>query len=345
LDGTAVDLLPSSDQLELVAAAAEFLAEQAPVSSIRTRRHDPAALDPKIWAAGADLGLLGLSAPEDVGGSDRGLEDEALLFRELGRRLVPGPFLASVLGARVAARGGRPEIAREIVAGRDVVALAELRGGTVHTTALRGRVDVFDPVGSRFVLVVDPGGAALVETAELGELTAVECVDPGTRLATSSAVSAPVVCAVPADEQVHLRALVLVSAALVGIAEATRDQSTAHAKTRVQFGRPIGVNQAVKHACADMAVAAEAALSQVLFAAVSLGSGRPDAEFQVLATKAVAGRAARRNGAANIQIHGGMGYTYEHDAHLYMKRAHVLDEQFGRTGAHLGRLLQLEAAQ
>jgi alkylation response protein AidB-like acyl-CoA dehydrogenase len=113
----------------------------------------------------------------------------------------------------------------------------------------------------------------------------------------------------------------------------------------VQFGRPIGVNQAIKHRCADMAVAAEAALSQTLFGAVALTAGRADREFQVLAGKIIASRAAIDGAAANIQIHGGMGFTYEHDAHLYLKRAHVLDLLFGRRADDLAALLAHEAAQ
>jgi alkylation response protein AidB-like acyl-CoA dehydrogenase len=341
-----VDLLPSPDQLELTAAAAEFFAEQVPVAAIRTRRAEPSVLDAKTWTAGAELGLLGLSASEEVGGSGRGFDDEALLFRELGRRLVPGPFLGSVLAVRLATIAGRTDLAQQIVDGQAPVAIAELRDGDVGRDGLRGRVDLFDVAGSAYVLVVGEDGAGLVETGALGEASPVDSIDPGTRLATAVDVAAPVVCWLPADEEpLRLRALVLVSAMLVGIAEAVRDQASEYAKTRVQFGRPIGVNQAIKHSCADMAVAAEAALSQMLFAAVSLDSGRSDLEYQVLAARIVASRAAINSAAANIQIHGGMGFTYEHDAHLYLKRAHVLDLLFGRTTGHLGQLLAQGAAQ
>jgi alkylation response protein AidB-like acyl-CoA dehydrogenase len=350
-----VDLLPSSDQLELVGAASEFFAEQLPIGTIRERRAEPSAISTKIWSAGAELGLLGLSAAEDVGGSGRELDDEVLLFRELGRGLVPGPFLGSVLGARVAALAGHADLACSIIAGDAPVGLAERRadgtGGTggkdgADAMTLSGRFDLFDAVGTRYLLVVDGDAACLVETAEVVDLTPVECIDPGTRLATARADGARVLCRVTAGQDpIRLRGLVLAAGMLVGLAEAVRDQAVEHAKTREQFGRPIGVNQAIKHACADMAVAAEAALSQTLFAAVGLRSGHSDAEFQVLAAKVVAGRAAIDGAAANIQIHGGMGYTYEHDAHLYLERAHVFHELLGRSTDHLGRLLTGGAAQ
>jgi alkylation response protein AidB-like acyl-CoA dehydrogenase len=345
-----VDLLPSTDQLELVAAAAEFFAEQVPVHAIRDRRDDMSAISPKVWVAGADLGLLGLSASEDVGGSGRALDDEVLLFRELGRALVPGPFLSSVLGARLAALAGRTDLARFVVEGHSTVGATLLRGGggvaELTPSTLTGPLRLVDAAGAEHVLVVDEAGAGLVETAALSDVTAVESIDPGARLATATADAVPVSCWVPAEQDpLRLRGLVLAAAQLVGITEAVRDLSTEYARTRVQFGRPIGVNQAIKHRCADMAVAAEAALQQTVFAAVSLVAGRPDAEFQVLAAKVVAGRAAIRSAAECIQVHGGMGYTYEHDAHLFLKRAHVLDQLMGSAVDHLAPLLAQEAAQ
>jgi alkylation response protein AidB-like acyl-CoA dehydrogenase len=339
-----MDLLPSADQLSLVALAAEFFREQVPVNAIRERRHDTCALAPKAWSAGAELGLLGLSAPESVGGSGQGLDDEALLFRELGRALVPGPLLASVLGARLAALSGSTELARSIVEGRVPIAVLLLGVGNdtarLTSTSLSGRVRLLDADGAGYVLAVGDDGAGLLETAELTDREPEPCIDPGSRLATASVVDVPVRCWVPASrDPVSLRGAVLAAAQLVGIAEAARDLATEHARNRVQFGRPIGVNQAIKHRCADMAVAAEAALQQTMFAALALQAGRPDAEFQVRSAKVVAGRAAIGNAGEGIQVHGGMGYTYEHDMHLYLKRAHVLDQLFGSRTAHLGHVL------
>jgi alkylation response protein AidB-like acyl-CoA dehydrogenase len=342
-----VDLLPSPDQLELVSLASEFFAEQTPIAAIRERRDEPGAITRKLWSAAAELGLLGVSAAEAIGGLGLDLDDEVLLFRELGRRLVPGPFVASVLGARLAARTGQPDLARAIVAGDVMAGLAQRRDGPPGDGhSLTGRFDLFDAPETGYLLLVDASGAGLLEVAALRDIRPLDCIDPGTRLATARADGVRPVCWVPAaDEPIRLRGAVLASAILVGIAEAVRDASVEHAKNRVQFGRPIGVNQAIKHACVDMAVAAEAALEQTLFAAISLRSGRPDAEFQVLAANVVAGRAAIDNAAAGIQVHGGMGYTDEHHAHLYLKRAHVLDQFFGTSRDSLGALLAAAAAQ
>jgi alkylation response protein AidB-like acyl-CoA dehydrogenase len=343
-----VDLLPSQEQLELAALAAEFFADQLPISKIRERRAEPASITRKAWAAAAGLGLLGVSVAEEAGGLGLGLDDEVLLFREMGRQLVPGPFIASVLGARLAVLAGDAGLARKIVSGDAVVGLAQRRSGAGLAAGgpLAGQFDLYDATDTDYLLVVEPSGAGLVETAAAGVIQPVDCIDPGTRLATVRADSAPVACWVPSEvEPLRLRGLALASAVLVGISQAVTDLSVEHAKTRVQFGRPIGVNQAIKHACVDMAVSTEAALEQTLFGAISLRSGRPDAEFQVMAAKVVSGRAAIDNAAHCIQVHGGMGYTDEHNAHLYLKRAHVVDHFFGSGRESLSALLAAEPAQ
>jgi alkylation response protein AidB-like acyl-CoA dehydrogenase len=113
------------------------------------------------------------------------------------------------------------------------------------------------------------------------------------------------------------------------------------AKNRIQFGKPIGAYQAIKHRAADMAVRAELAKSQLFFAALSVDEAHPDAAFQTSAAKLVATSAALENTAANVQIHGGMGYTYECDAHLYVTRTHILEFMLGDTRDHLASVIRL----
>jgi alkylation response protein AidB-like acyl-CoA dehydrogenase len=137
---------------------------------------------------------------------------------------------------------------------------------------------------------------------------------------------------------------VLLAALQSGIATAVRDLASAHAASRVQFDRPIGVHQAVKHPCADMAVEAELAWAQTLLAALAIDEHRADAELQALAAKVVAGHAARHSTSATIQVLGGMGFTLEHDANLFLKRAYVLDQLLGDEREILDRLIELPAA-
>lgn len=342
-----MDLLPSQDQRDLVAAASDFLQSRMPIEDIRARDGQPSAVDPTAWREGAELGLLTLGLPEEYGGSGRFLDDEALLFATLGEHLAPGPFLASTLAARVAAGCGDLELAGLIGGGSVLVGLGELRGdGSVGPEGVKGTFDLIDCAGADLVLLVTEAGAAIVEMSEFHDLESLQAFDPGTRLATATVTAAAVRHWLPDNaEPSWLRAVVLSSAILAGLARAVTQLATEHAKVRIQFGRPIGVHQAIKHACADMAVATDAALSQTLFAAVCLQSGRADARFHALAAKSVASRAAIDSAAATIQVHGGMGYTYEHNAHLFLKRAHVISHLFGEPTHVLAELLQEGAAQ
>lgn len=342
-----MDLLPSEDQRDLIAAATDFLESQLPIEGIRTRDGQLSAVDPVAWREGAELGLLTLGLPEEHGGSGRFLDDEALLFAALAEHLAPGPYLASALAARVAAQCGDLDLVGRISDGSLLVGLAELRGdGSIGPEGVKGTFDLIDCAGVSHVLLVTELGAAIVDVAEFSDVELVECSDPGVRLGTSTVTAARVLHWLPATtDPIWLRATVLNAAGLAGLANAVTRLATEHAKLRVQFGRPIGVHQAIKHACADMAVASDAAMSQTLFAAVCVQSGRSDALFHALAARTVASRAAIANAGATIQVHGGMGYTYEHNAHLYLKRAHVISHLFGEPTQILADLLEQGAPQ
>jgi alkylation response protein AidB-like acyl-CoA dehydrogenase len=340
-----VNLLPGEEQLELVGAAAEFLSERMPVERIRSNREEPSAVPADVWREGAEMGLLTLGLPERFGGSGRPLDDEVLLHIEFGRHLLPGPFLAGTLAARVAAGCGLPELAQEIGSGAAPVALAVLRGdGAIRP--VKGTFDLFDHHGARYALAAGRDGAALIDIGVFGRPRVITPADPGTRIATATVRGAEPLHWLPADDEwIWGRAMVLSAAFLTGLAAAAATRATEHAKTRVQFGKPIGVHQAIKHTCVDMEVAAEAAQAQTIFAAIAYATGRADALLQILSAVTVAGRAAVDNAAAGIQILGGMGYTFESDMHLFLKRAHVYRHLFGEPADVLAELLAQERAQ
>lgn len=342
-----MNLLPSDDQLDLVAAAGDFIGSRPPIDEIRKHRDDEILVAPDVWREGAELGLLTLGLNEEFGGSGQCIDDEVMLFMELAKHLAVGPFLASTLGARIAAATGHDELVSRIGTGTAMIGLAELRGdGEVGPDGFKGSFDLLDCTGASHALLVTRGGAALIELAEFGQISVAESVDPGTRLAGATVTSGQVTAWLPADaEWIWGRAQILASAYLAGLAEAITEICTEHAKTREQFGRPIGVHQAIKHAVVDMAVRSESASAQTLFAATAFKADRPDTEFQILAAKTVAAQAAISNGSGSIQVHGGMGYTYEHNAHLYLKRAIVYKQLFAGASEVLADLLDLEAAQ
>ena len=340
-----MDLLPGPEQLELVSAAGEFLSERMPIGRIRTDRDAQSSVPQRIWREGAELGLLTLGLPEEFGGSGRPFDDEVLLHIELGRRLAPGPFLAATLAARIAAKCGDRALAGQIGSGETLVTLAVLRGhGEVRP--IKGTFDLYDHDGARYALVVGRGGAALADIASFGRPVVVESVDPGIRMATATVQSAEPLHWLSADEEwIWGRAVALSAAFLTGLASAAAAQATEYAKTRVQFGKPIGVHQAIKHACVNMEIGAQAAQAQTLFAAIALESGRADALRQLLSAMAVAGSAAVDNAAAGIHVFGGMGYTFESSMHLYLKRAHVFRHLLIEPAEVLAELLAQERAQ
>jgi alkylation response protein AidB-like acyl-CoA dehydrogenase len=337
-----MDLLPSAEQQEIVASAAAFLAAAAPAQRARELIGETSNVDDEAWLAAADLGWFALGLPSDLGGVGCGLADEVLLFREIGRSLVGGPHLATTLAARVAAFGGQSQLAREIIQGRRVGMGVLGPYSMLGPGGVVGSLHVVDGQDAELVLVATDERAALFARTELGELVAVECIDPTARLARVTTPGAAPIVAVASDvDRVQLRGAALVAAQLTGIAEATAHLSAEHAKHRVQFGRPIGVNQAIKHPCADMAVRAELAWAQTTVAALALDEQRGDAELQCLSALVVAADAAERNAAATVQVLGGMGFTFEHDANLYVKRAFVLAQLLGPVRSLLARLVTL----
>jgi alkylation response protein AidB-like acyl-CoA dehydrogenase len=328
-----VDLLPSGDQQEIATAAAAFIAKELPTSGLRARRDEPQALDRETWLRCVHLGWLGLGIPEASGGVGYGVIEEAMLFREIGRGLAPGPFLATSLAVHAAVASGHGEMASALMTG----------GAAALALSRQPAPEVGATVTGTFDLLDD---AALVEAAAIGPVERRTSIDPASRLSRVRLSDVPAV-AVPADQAAALfhRGCVLAAATLAGIAEAARDHAADHARTRVQFGRPIGVNQAIKHRCADMALHAEAATAQVWFAAAAIDGRRVDAAFHASAAKVVATDAAIGNAEANIQIHGGQGYTFANDANLYLKRAHVVAATMAPLHWHQARLLQLPPAE
>jgi len=341
-----MDLLPSPEQEEIVASAAAFLAASLPTQRTRELIDEPSNVDAKAWLAAADLGWFALGLPSDLGGVGCGLADEVLLFREIGRSLAGGPFLATTLAARVAAFGGKAELGTEIGAGGRVGMGLLGPESSLDSGGVAGTLHVVDGDDTDLVLVTTHERAALFARADLGNLAALECIDPTARLARATTAGAAPVVAVAADvDPVGLRGTALVAAQLTGVAEATAVLSAEHAKNRIQFGRPIGVNQAVKHPCADMAVRAELAWAQTTVAALAIDEGRTDAELQCLSALVVAGDAAERNAAGTVQVLGGMGFTFDHDANLFVKRAFLLTQLLGPVRLALARLVLLPGPQ
>jgi alkylation response protein AidB-like acyl-CoA dehydrogenase len=330
-----MDLMLGAEQEAIRDAIRGMLKSRMPPERVRAAMAGDTAVDRAFWRQAGELGWFGLALPESAGGAGYGLPEAMLLFTELGRAIVPGPWLGSVVAAAALVKAA---VLSGILDGTQLVALVDdptdgLGAGPTLDGDAAGivdadLVDAFVVLGSECVRFVEARTAGLRVSAGLS-------MDPTRRLGAIEArgVTAHVL---DADAGALRRAAtVLVAAEAVGVAERTLEMSVEFAKVREQFGKPIGTFQAIKHRCADMATRTEVARAVVTYAAVAVQDGEPDADFHVHSAKALAADAAIQNATDNVQNHGGMGYTWESDAHLYLKRARVLEHVCGSRMAHL----------
>jgi alkylation response protein AidB-like acyl-CoA dehydrogenase len=298
---------------ELAATVRRWVETRSPIGVAREYLEAPSDELPSWWKDLAELGWLGIAVSEDRGGSGFGLAELAIVCEELGRGCVPGPFLPTAVAA-IAIDRWAPDaaLAASIVDGSVVVGVGLAEGAPVLGGAV---ADVFlVPVGGRWC-VVDRGD---VEVRELPSF------DPTRRLASVSPPDGfePAPDRVLGTEELVSDVVaVLAAAESVGLASWCVDTAAEYAAVRVQFGRPIGQFQAVKHRCADAAVRLEAARAVVWDAARALDARDEGWQVSVAVAAARGPEAASSCAKDCIQVLGGIGYTWEHDAHLYLKRA------------------------
>ena len=335
-----IDLQPTPDQQQIIDAVARVLPERFPLARYRRATRCESWRD-IITTDVTELGWLGLGLAEELGGAAGSFTDEILLCRELGRHHAPLPLFAALLGARTAARAGDTALAARIVAGACPVALA------LRLPALRddAPLHVLDGGAAELLVGLTGAGIFLLEARHTGDIADLPPMDPSAALDRRR-------CTAPAaarhqEGSAAWEALLLGSALLVGIAEASRDMAVAYARQREQFGQAIGAFQAIKHLCADSALRAEAAKAHLFYAAILAAEAGPGLASLATGTKITAGEAALQNAATNIQVHGGIGFTAECEAHLYIKRARVLEQLLGGQRLHqavLGRGTRQTAA-
>ncbi len=332
-----MDLTLTSDQEQFTASVGAFLAEQLPL----TRLHDNkrvGAGDESYRPSIAEMGFYGMGLPEAAGGSGFSLIDEALLFREVGRNLGPVGLLPALLAAHLLASDqSESPLLADILAGQAGVALAVAEGPVqVSNGQVSGSLRLYDCHAAEYAVFLHDGTAVLFSLQGC-QLNVLSCLDKSTSMAVIEASA----LAVQARVELRLidRFFLHVAAMLVGQAEATRDMINAYAKIRFTFGRAIGSYQAVRHPIAEMAARCELAFAQLRYAALALQEGRNDAAAHVGAALLVARNAAMQNADSNIQLHGGIGVTDELDAHLYLKRAHLLIRWCGLQRDHLHTVL------
>ena len=320
-------LAPDGDEIEIANTAAKFLSHAIPLDRLHGAGASP-ALDADLRADFAAMGWFGLVLPEADGGSGLSAVEHALFYREVGRHCGPVDILAQSLAAMVS---DDRRLRAALLAGEQGVALAVADG-----TALR----LLGSHDAALALHVERDGARLLDVSAI-ETGPRPSLDPATGMRTIVR-GTPRTVAVSSDGDVWSLGQLGVAAMQVGVAEAALALIVEYAKVRETFGRKIGTYQAVRHACADMALRAEAARCQLWSAAAALKERRSDAQAHLDAAQHLANRAAVMNADVDIQLHGGIGVTDEHHAHLLLKHSLVLARLFGSKRALLARLLHAE---
>ncbi len=336
-----IDLLPTEEQQALTDAVAAFLSQELPVKRVRELTASGHGVSVSTWRRCAAQGWFGLGLPQEVGGTGYGLAEQALMFRELGRQLTPGPILGTVAAAHLAAAaGGQDELLAGLLDGR-------LRANLGYSPTGLDKVLVWHAGEAGLLVVIDSvtGTAELFDLRGIAVSEAGPSIDPAYRIGVMPRARLPEPLYRAQTWPIVLSMTGLLAAMLCGIAEAERDMNAEYVTRRVQFGHPIGSFQAVKHRAADSAVRAESAWCQTILALLRCGAGTADAGIQISAAKVVAAEAAVLNGRDNIQNHGAIGFTAQHDAHLFLKRAQVYAAMLGEPKDHLRRLFNSPAPQ
>ncbi|HET9017054.1 MAG TPA: acyl-CoA dehydrogenase family protein [Thermomicrobiaceae bacterium] len=367
----------TKDQVMLRDLAREFLTEQCTVDHVRAMMTDPVGYDDAMYRQLAEMSLLGLAIPERYGGSGMGMIEQAIVLEEMGRVAYPGPFVPSVVLAATAvtASGDEEAMARylpglatgelkmsyaliedDIGWGPAAVAMRAVPDGDNYRLSGTKRFVPWGNVADVFVVAVRTGdGPDDVSLLAVPRDTAGLTIEPEVMFDLNSKTSALVFdhVAVPAEnligslngaapalEAVLERAAVASCAEMLGASRKSLEMAVSYAKVRKQFGQVIGTFQAIKHKLAEMLEAAENAHSATYYAAWALDADAPDRRLAVSVAKSTVNEAARRVCGDAIQVHGGIGFTWEYDLHLYFKRAKHLEPMWGDTDFHRERVLE-----
>ncbi|MBM4439876.1 MAG: acyl-CoA dehydrogenase [Candidatus Rokubacteria bacterium] len=362
-----MDFAFTSDQQLLKSSARAFLDERCTPATVRLLWDDGRGESEAMWKDMAQLGWLGLALPEAHGGSDLGMVETALLLEELGRASYPGPYLPTVIAAMaIRAAGTGAQQTRWLPAvcagsARASVALldAELSWAPEAMTTRAARAGRgWTLSGAKPFVAWAHVADVLLVPAKTSEGITLFLVDPAARgitltpvtgmdLATrwvnvtldKVPVAADAVLGAPGEGGALLDTLVRLGAVgaaaeMLGAARRCLDMAVDYAKVREQFGQPIGSFQAIRHKCAEMLLEVENSHAAVYYAAWALDAKADDAELAASVAKAYVGDSARKVCGEAIQVHGGIGFTWEYDLQLYFKRAKALEVQYGDADYH-----------
>jgi len=350
----------SESQEFLKDSARKFFAGECPSAEMRRLMETDTAYDATLWSKLTDQGYTGIIFPEAYDGVGLGKVELMLLMEEAGRALLPGPFFSTVVLAgsvleAVGKRAHKEKYLAPICRGEVRAAVALVEAGAswnpqdVQLSATNGKLTgekffVSDAAIADFIVVVARNGVFVVDSKARGlRVSPMSGMDLtrklyGVEFSNTPAEEIGGTTELPRAFDIATAAL---AAELVGGMQRTLDTTVDYAKTRKQFGKPIGMFQAVQHQCADMYLETESSRSAVYYAGWALEENSPDAATAVSIAKMYASDAARTVGNRGIQIHGGMGFTWENDLHLYYRRAKASETAFGDATFHRERIARL----
>ena len=320
-----MDFQLSEDQKALRDGLRSFCDGRVPLDQL-PELEKAGGIDRDLWSELAEMGVFSLRVSEENGGVGLGSADGVLVFCELGRRLVPGPIVWTHLTAGLVDGAARGDC---IVGGLDLVGSS-------------GPVLVENLDGIDKLVVVRPDGLFVVDARQVEGQAGTTPLDPLTPVHEVASLPDGEQVGGPSDAaRLRLEGAALVSGQQLGVAEATLELANEYAKGREQFGQPIGAFQAIKHMLADMFVRQEVCRAAVYAAGATLDDPEVgDVQRAVSTAKLSAGDAAIKNARACIQVHGGMGYTWEVPAHYYLKRAWLFESLFGTSEEHAERVAE-----
>jgi alkylation response protein AidB-like acyl-CoA dehydrogenase len=369
----------TQEQVMLRNLSREFLGRESTPKVVRTLMEDERGYSDATWQQMAEMGLHGLDVGEAYGGQGLGPVDLSLVLDEMGRAAYPGPYFATtVLAAGAISAGGQDsQMARylpDIVSGRTRGTLALLenalswqpsgvmlraeRNGSGYSLSGVKRFVPFGHVADLILVVARtsdapgdgttvfavPGGSSGISVSKNVEMDRTNPTATMTFKDVSvdaGAVIGEVDAGWSVISRVLDRAAVGAAAEMLGASRRCMDMSVEYAKVRQQFGQPIGMFQAIKHACAEMLLEVENSHAATYYAAWAASAGSDDAPLAASAAKAYVGDASRKVCGSSIQVHGGIGFTWDYDLHLYFKRAKHFEPLYGDADFHRERALQL----
>jgi len=325
-------LRPDPDALEFAASVRELLERSCDAEALRAAWDSADGRVPGLWKRLAEMGVTGLTVGEAHGGSGMDLTSALPVLVASGRAALPEPLVETLAAAWLLERAGGDVAAQwlpRVVAGTAVLALGPGPTGVVSGAE-----------HADLLLLSDDDGAVYAVERDAAQVSPLPSVDTGVRLATVEWSSAHAAGRLDGADAAAVFdwAVVAVAAQLVGVAEAMLDMAVAYAKTREQFGVAIGTFQAVKHQLADAYVATSFARPVVNRAAWSVAQDLPSRSRDASHAKHAAATAAGRVARTALQVHGGIGYTFEHDLHMWLKRTWTLSALWGNPEWHRGRV-------